>query len=81
MADGPSHYREAERLADRAAKDAGARLDKDGIANTLALAQVHATLALAAATAMGADSGEMPVEDIRAWVAACSLLKPSGVSQ
>lgn len=37
--------------------------------------------ALAAATAMGADSGEMPVEDIRAWVAACSLLKPSGVSQ
>lgn len=45
MADGPSHYREAERLAAKAAKDMQARLDKAGIANTIALAQVQATLA------------------------------------
>lgn len=51
MAEGAWHYREAERLAVKAAKDAGARLDKAGIANTIALAQVHATLADAAATA------------------------------
>jgi len=43
---GPAHYREAERLLGRAAE-----LEPGPCALTIAEAQVHATLALAAATA------------------------------
>jgi hypothetical protein len=45
---GPAHYREAERLL--AWLDATGD-DEDQVVETLAAAQVHATLALAAATA------------------------------
>lgn len=52
--DGPSHYREAERLLTQAASEsldpAGAYFLADS-AEDIAAAQVHATLALAAATA------------------------------
>jgi hypothetical protein len=45
---GPEHYRAAERLRERAT---AADLSPDEERNILAAAQVHATLALAAATA------------------------------
>lgn len=47
---GPEHYREAERLIERARSDAGIA-DPAAAAMVLMDAQVHATLALAAATA------------------------------
>jgi predicted HicB family RNase H-like nuclease len=52
MASGPEHYREAERLLEQAevdARDPMRKYAEDG--NVIAAAQVHATLALAAATA------------------------------
>lgn len=79
---GPEHYREAERLTDQAASwmnaDTGWKAhlsSEERIAHRmadLAEAQVHATLANAAATAMGApvdgeaDSG-LPPQDAKAW--------------
>lgn len=45
---GPEHYREAERLLDTSDPHAGGGIR---MATRAALAQVHATLALAAATA------------------------------
>lgn len=44
---GPEHYREAERLLNFAASPAG---EAEGVERTVAAAQVHATLALAAVT-------------------------------
>lgn len=55
---GPEHYREAERLLSRA-------IDRDG-PDVAATAQVHATLALAAATA-AVRIDHMPVGDSDAW--------------
>lgn len=79
---GPQHYREAERLTVQANTWANADMgwrahlsSEERIAYRmadLADAQVHATLALAAATAMGApvdgeaDSG-LPPQDATAW--------------
>ena len=66
---GPEHFREAERLAKQA-------LDYEGLPNNSHIqigqvAQVHATLALAAATALGHTAREggasMPDADRRAW--------------
>jgi hypothetical protein len=64
---GPEHYREAERLSAAARadfRDAGegkARAyAKDRVAVGLAAAQVHATLALAAATVDAATGGAAP---------------------
>lgn len=60
---GPEHYREAERLIKGIKTDMGAVYVEDGNEQVIALAQVHATLALAAATAMGAPvDGEDNVE-------------------
>ena len=62
---GPEHYREAERLAAESYhEDRWESADK-----LLARAQIHATLALAAATAMnGVTCGEgLPVWDADAW--------------
>lgn len=47
---GPEHYREAERLINSLKTDTGAVYVEDGNGQVSALAQVHATLALAAAT-------------------------------
>lgn len=53
MASGPEHYAEAERLLDQAEVDARDPMRKYAEdANLIAAAQVHATLALAAATAL-----------------------------
>ena len=54
---GPEHYREAERLIRLA--DRIAEVDGDD-SRTLAGAQVHATLALAAATAFPVDALHAP---------------------
>lgn len=77
---GPEHYREAERLA-TAWQDAINDLPEDRdemrgqlaeghviAAQTLAAAQVHATLALAAVAARGRTSGDDPwVEITEPW--------------
>ncbi|MFJ8910604.1 hypothetical protein [Amycolatopsis sp. NPDC102389] len=66
---GPEHYREAERLAAilLAGKDSdGWCLNADRVARIGAAANVHAQLALAAATAAASAMG-MPVGYWKAW--------------
>ncbi len=60
---GPDHYREAERiLAEEISIDpSGAEVHR-AFAVAVAAAQVHATLALAAATVLGTSAAE-----VRAW--------------
>jgi hypothetical protein len=75
---GPEHYRAAERLADQANHytygDGGDPVTGAALA---AEAQVHATLALAAATALGL-ADELPYRDERAWLEVCGeSYKPS----
>jgi len=71
MATGPEHYREAEKLLASADANTAEKayvsipLDEPPSA-LLVAAQVHATLALAAATAMGA---ELPAPDLGQWTA------------
>ncbi|WP_020135123.1 hypothetical protein [Streptomyces sp. 351MFTsu5.1] len=65
---GPEHYRTAEGLLRRAASRDYADLSR----NLVDAAQVHATLALAAATALNdhgteADGGGMPLDDFNEW--------------
>ncbi|MEV7092308.1 hypothetical protein AB0M80_05645 [Amycolatopsis sp. NPDC051045] len=60
---GPEHYMEAERLLAKYGN--GYVLPET--AGKLAAAQVHATLALAAATAMAAYGETMPPPDGQAW--------------
>ena len=56
---GPEHYREAEQILTRLADSDMIRGD-EGEAELLAEAQVHATLALAAATAAQLDTLQHP---------------------
>lgn len=66
---GPEHYREAERLLAESAVN-GSEGTYFVRPESLAAAQVHATLALAAATAGRSSSGPMPTpgrEDRKAW--------------
>ncbi|MFJ2568144.1 hypothetical protein ACIO02_35365 [Streptomyces sp. NPDC087568] len=84
MATGPEHYREAERLAGMAHRFTyGDGADPTVGAALAAEAQVHATLALAAATAMSApvdqepDTG-MPPADVREWARAAGVNPPKG---
>lgn len=49
---GPAHYREAERLLDIVQSDNVRHLHETDVAKINGLAQAHATLALAAATAL-----------------------------
>lgn len=79
---GPEHYIEAERLLAEASTDGA-----DGTyfvrPESLAAAQVHATLALAAATAMGApvdsdNEGGMPPRDANAWWKVAGVQPPRG---
>ena len=66
---GPEHYREAEKILD--AINLGERTEK--IAASAHLAQVHATLALAAATALNDAQGGLPGGDWNAWNAAAGV--------
>jgi hypothetical protein len=66
---GPEHYREAERLLTVGAGQRGSELD----AICTAAAAVHATLALAAATALANYcGGRMTEGDSRRWFEAAS---------
>lgn len=72
---GPEHYKAAEELCERARKARGL----PAVDQILVQAQVHATLALAAATALQTPSGEdggMYVRDAEEWERACSLVAP-----
>ena len=71
MATGPEHYRQAEEYLEKAYHmDPGTDLERFYIA----AAQAHATLAVAAATAMGAV--DPPPRDWEAWHKAAGT-KPS----
>ena len=59
---GPDHFREAEQLLEEFRQERGPMVDRHGPAAILAAAHVHATLALAAATALAATG-----PDSRAW--------------
>lgn len=86
MATGPEHYREAEKLLrlcqiDRANDREAATYPavEDGvnsIGNALAAAQVHATLALAAATALMAATGDCSPADEDGWKRVASEQPP-----
>jgi hypothetical protein len=59
MASGPEHYRAAEALLqmlERKAGEPNAQVPRGDIDTTCAWAQVHATLALAAATIAGSNA-------------------------
>ena len=57
---GPEHFRRAEELAAKAAEYLGQGDGQDSAAVWAAVAQVHATLAVAAATEAGSGSRERP---------------------
>lgn len=67
--DGPQHYREAERLIQAVTTDPATA------SVLIAQAQVHALLALAAATAIGTTGTES-----RAWAAAAGTKLSAGSS-
>ena len=74
---GPEHFRRAEQLTAEAHKHLGQGEGQATAAVWAAVAQVHATLALAAATAVGTAGA-----DGRAWAeAAGTRLAPSGPSR
>lgn len=73
MATGPEHYREAERLIKGLTTATGAVYVEDGNEQVIALAQVHATLAAAAATAMSGTKNGMAPVDFEAWDAVAGV--------
>lgn len=66
---GPEHYREAERLVAEA-EERRKRGDVEGISHRLRMADIHATLALVAATAVVSD-------DEQQWLDAYAGGEPS----
>lgn len=90
---GPEHYAEAERLSHASGaamlaafeEPAGGAIDRVHLQTAeayAARAQVHATLALAAATALGMSDGVgfegMRAGDAEAWEAVCSVIADRG---
>jgi len=68
MASGPYHYRAAEALLQMLERKAGTQVPRGDIDTTCAWAQVHATLALAAATAANIRrNGAMAVGECEDW--------------
>lgn len=77
---GPEHYRAAERLADRAHYFTyGDGADPETGAALAAEAQVHATLALAAAVALGEGFHGMHTRDAHAWRQVAATTPPAPV--
>jgi hypothetical protein len=73
---GPWHYRQAERLLEAATEHPPGT---EVVRNLNAEAQVHATLALAAATALGLSARDgMRAGDADAWEEACSVVAGRG---
>ena len=77
MASGPEHYQAAERLLrilTKPVEHGGTVIDASMNPNVAAAAQAHATLALAAATALSHYSPETGLTDAdrRAWYVAAS---------
>jgi hypothetical protein len=70
MATGPWHFQQAERLLDMAGN---ADRDPHDEPRLVWMANVHATLAHAAATALRLD---MPAADSDAWIKAASAMGP-----
>lgn len=76
---GPEHYREAESALEASDYqrmhwgESGNRDDLRGAMWELQRAQVHATLALAAATALNDGDGGTTVEDYHAWKQVASV--------
>lgn len=67
---GPEHYRRAEELLVELRKMRASVMkpaNPESIANTLAQAQVHATLALAAATALSDPTRSAPRATVPEW--------------
>jgi hypothetical protein len=62
---GPEHYQAAENLLD-SALEIGRDVPREDVRAMIEMAQVHATLAHAAATAMG-EFDRLPEEDFAAW--------------
>lgn len=79
---GPEHYQQAEQILARSSVDAarGSTFEAGFLAET----QVHATLALAAATAIqpaGEDFvGDRFWPEFEAWAAVCAVVKPEAAS-
>lgn len=71
---GPEHYRKAEELAEKAGEYLGHEGGQDSAAVWAAVAQVHASLALAAATALNLPHPQGGFEgvDSVAWFDAAS---------
>lgn len=74
---GPEHYAKAETLAANAREfyDRGAEWDLQRAAVFASMAQAHATLALAAATALRGQDGMRRGLDMNAWEGAASIWK------
>jgi hypothetical protein len=72
--DGPAHYRKAEELVAKAAEYLGHGDGQESAAVWAAVAQVHASLALAAATALNLPHPQGGFEDVdsRTWYQAAS---------
>jgi hypothetical protein len=70
MTTGPEHFREAENLAATAMNHG---FGDEHCRDLLAAAQVHATLALAAATAMSGTKNGMAPVDFKAWDAVAGV--------
>lgn len=79
---GPAHYREAERLiGELSARAKDESFTHEDVAMIQRTAQVHATLALAAATAMSAPVGAQTNADRRTWLDAASAhVRPGGTA-
>lgn len=71
---GPEHYREAEQLAAQAHT-----VDQEYAMYLVAKAQVHATLALAAATALG--TAEVPADGLTAGEWRRTICRPKNVNR
>ncbi len=71
---GPEHYTRAEVLIDLANAGGAEGWDTPRSREQLAAAQVHATLALAAATALNSPPGSMYRVDAREWELRASLV-------
>lgn len=71
--DALQHHREAERLAQLIHDQVGRQ--PLSAADTIAIGQLHATIALTGVTAL-AKLGNVPSEDARAWLRMASIAGP-----